>query len=112
MHTLPVTPVESLAIPTRTMRSANPGIVPPWLLTQHAPGANGNPGIVPPWLVAGAPTPESYAPLPTQPPESEVVVRNPGIVPPWLLTTVVGPTRPIGADNPHIVRAAAQAVAH
>lgn len=44
MQTLPVTPVETLALAVRSASNGNPGIVPPWLDVPR------NPGIVPPWL--------------------------------------------------------------
>lgn len=48
MQTLPVIPVETLAVAARPVApgNGNPGIVPPWL----TPTPTRNPGIVPPWL--------------------------------------------------------------
>ena len=91
MKTLPVTPVETLAM-LRTAASAptrNPGIVPPWLQ------ARSGDGIVPPWLEASMLTVRTAA---------AGVGRNPGIVPPWLqVGRPVAPDSPVGDDVPRIL---------
>ena len=88
MKTLPVIPVEALAVAPTHHSGGNSGIVPPWM---QVPGTDD--GVVPPWL------------------ETTAENRNPGIVPPWLqVPRPIGPKEPVADDVPRIFGGASPTV--